>query len=190
MHGFQKPKTAQENQQKRFQRMTREPEGQQFGLLDKRTMVTELERLAVHFPRTDMDERKWGFLYDAFWEDCRLLTTSQFRNICRAYRQNPANRFFPTPGQLLDAAHSPMDDVYIVPEHEKYKALPAPEISEEEIAKRSKMLKELIAQQGVIPDSGERADPKPYTTLELQIHSKLASALLENLNKRIDTRHG
>lgn len=74
-----------------------------------RDIVVELERLAILFPRTDMDARKWQALFETFFEDMRGMSIEQIRDGCRRYRKNPANRFFPSPGQLLEACKSPFD---------------------------------------------------------------------------------
>lgn len=66
-----------------------------------RELVIELERLATIFPRTDMDARKWSVLFETFSEDFQGKTLEQIRHACQQWRQNPDNRFFPTPGQLL-----------------------------------------------------------------------------------------
>ena len=73
-------------------------------------MVAELERLAMVYPRADMDSRKWSILFLTFFEDLGRLTLENLRDGCSRYRRNPSNRFFPSPGQLLDACRDPYDD--------------------------------------------------------------------------------
>lgn len=75
----------------------------------ERDLVTELERLSIHFPRTDMDSRKWAMLFQSFSEDFKNKSLEEIRDGCRRYRQNAENRFFPTPGQLLEACKNPFD---------------------------------------------------------------------------------
>ena len=77
--------------------------------VSEREMVIELERLAISYPRTDMDQHKWAALFATFYEDCRHLTLNQIQDGCRRYRQEPSNRFFPTPGQFLAACRSPFE---------------------------------------------------------------------------------
>jgi hypothetical protein len=79
-------------------------------LVTPRELVSELERLSIHFPRTDMDERKWRELFRTFVEDFQHLSLAEVTFGCRRYRQNPANKFFPTPGQLLEACKDPYED--------------------------------------------------------------------------------
>lgn len=74
-----------------------------------REIVTELERLSIHFPRTDMDSRKWQALFETFVEDLGTLPIVQIRQGCQRYRKNAANRFFPTPGQLIEACQNPFE---------------------------------------------------------------------------------
>lgn len=88
--------------------MTREPSAQPSQLqiskpASAREVIAELERLAIHFPRTDMDSRKWQLLFETFREDMADLSIEQIREGCLQYRNDPDNRFFPTPGQLKEA---------------------------------------------------------------------------------------
>lgn len=103
--------------------MTREHSEPPCSSLTKREMVTELERLAITYPRTDMDPRKWMLLFETFWADIRHLTLNSLRDGCRRYRTNAANRFFPSPGQLLEACRDPFDGIF----PNRPPALPAPE---------------------------------------------------------------
>ena len=94
--------------------MTREPKEQPSSLQEwkqatARDIVMELERLAVAFPRADMDARKWSVLFETFFEDLQGLSIEAIRGGCRRYRRNPENRFFPSPGQLLEACKNPFD---------------------------------------------------------------------------------
>lgn len=123
--------------------MTKEASDLPHGLITPQDLRIELERLSTHFPRTDMNPAKWVLLAQDFWEDCQHLTVEQLRTLCRAYRSKPENRFFPTPGQLLEATHHPFEDVYITPEREYYRALPAPELSPEEFERRCQVLRDL-----------------------------------------------
>lgn len=68
-------------------------------------IVTELERLALvpAFYRPDMDSRKWKALFETYYEDLKGLSVEQLRAGCRAWRNNPENTKFPTPGQLREA---------------------------------------------------------------------------------------
>ena len=86
-----------------------------------RDLTIELERLAIHFPRTDMDARKWQLLFETFRLDFQGMTLAEIQNGCRRYRKNPENRFFPTPGQLLAACANPYDS----PKGKTYDPLPA-----------------------------------------------------------------
>ena len=38
------------------------------------------------------------------------MTLEQVRYGCNRYRKNPENKFFPTPGQLLEASKNPFDN--------------------------------------------------------------------------------
>lgn len=136
--------------------MTKGQSDSPHGSITPNELRIELERLGTHFPRTDMNPAKWVMLAQDFWEDCRHLSLPHLRDLCRAYRQDPDNRFFPTPGQLLNASHRPWDDIHI-PRHEQ-KALPTPVLSEEQAAERSRMLTELAGKL--------REKPEPLVPLE------------------------
>jgi hypothetical protein len=90
--------------------MTREPKEppstlQKWNEATPRDIVTELERLALvpAFWRPDMDPRKWAMLFETYHEDLRGLSVEQIRSGCKAWRNNPDNTKFPTPGQLREA---------------------------------------------------------------------------------------
>src|SRR5690348_6511174 len=70
-----------------------------------RDIVTELERLALvpAYYRPDMDSRKWAILFETYHEDLKGLSVEQLRSGCKAWRNNPENTKFPTPGQLREA---------------------------------------------------------------------------------------
>lgn len=44
-----------------------------------------------------------------FCNDLRGKSIEEIRYGCRRYRMNPENRFFPTPGQLIEACKNPFD---------------------------------------------------------------------------------
>jgi hypothetical protein len=169
--------------EQRFQRMTDEHLPPPNSLLTLRDMVMELERLAIHFPRTDMDSAKWKVLFLTFHEDCKHLSFARLREACRRYRQNPDNRFFPTPGQLLGTLKTGFDAVYISPP--KPKLLPEPELSPETIAERQRIVAEFAKSMRVSKQSSDREEPQAYTTVETQRHSELAPRLLANLQARL-----
>ena len=91
--------------------MTKEPSELQCSSpkLNARAMTVELERLALAFPRTDMDSAKWSMLFRTYFEDLQFLTIETLRAGCSRYRRNAENRFFPSPGQLLAACKDPFD---------------------------------------------------------------------------------
>ncbi len=68
-----------------------------------------------------MDPRKWAILFQTFIEDLAHKTLDEIRDGCRRYRTNPENRFFPSPGQLLEACRNPFDS----PPHHRHYSEPA-----------------------------------------------------------------
>lgn len=94
---------------------TEEPKVQHSSLQEwkaatPRDIVIELERLAIHYPRPDMDTRKWAVLFETFNADLQGRSLEEIRLGCQRYRQNHENRFFPTPGQLLAACKNQYGD--------------------------------------------------------------------------------
>lgn len=76
------------------------------GPITKLEMVTQLERLALQFPRPDLDRATdgWRLLYEIFWADLKRLSRDHLKLLCDCYSHNPKHTRFPTVGQLLDAA--------------------------------------------------------------------------------------
>lgn len=64
-------------------------------------ILVELERLAIHYPRTDMDRAKWRELFRTFAGDLARFSVNDVRYGCTHWRQS-GERFFPTPGQLIE----------------------------------------------------------------------------------------
>lgn len=71
-------------------------------------IMVELTRLAVHFP-TSLSPEEQALRLSEFCHDLKGKTLEEIRYGCRRYRQNPENRFFPTPGQLLEACRNPFE---------------------------------------------------------------------------------
>lgn len=68
-----------------------------------------LERLAIHYPRSDMNPQKWKLLFRSFLEILNGKTLTELRSGAHRYLRNAENKFFPTPGQLLDAMKNPFE---------------------------------------------------------------------------------
>lgn len=47
---------------------------------------------------------------ETYCEDLKHTTDAELADACRRWRMNAANKFFPTPGQLLDAGRNPFAD--------------------------------------------------------------------------------
>ena len=71
--------------------------------------IEVLERLAVHYPRTDMVEAKWRLLFMSFLEEIQHKSIDELRTGAARYCRNQENKFYPTPGQLLEACRNPFD---------------------------------------------------------------------------------
>lgn len=61
-----------------------------------------LSRLALHFWRPDFTPIQAQYLMEDYLEDLRGYSSNQVESACRNYRRDPENKFFPTPGQLID----------------------------------------------------------------------------------------
>lgn len=95
--------------------MTREHEPPHGSLQNSRPatpteIITELDRLSLPYHRPDMTEGKWRQLFLMFCEDLKGKTLAQIQMACRRWRQGADNKFFPTPGQLLELCIPPFAD--------------------------------------------------------------------------------
>lgn len=63
-------------------------------------VMAMLGKLALHYWRPDFSEQQAKLLFADFVEDLREYSPERIEAACTAYRRNPENRFFPTPGQL------------------------------------------------------------------------------------------
>lgn len=68
--------------------------------------IVSLELKYGRSPMTDGERRVW---LKEWVEDLGHLSDAEIAYGCARYRRNPANRFFPTPGQLLEACKNPFD---------------------------------------------------------------------------------
>lgn len=59
-----------------------------------------LAKLALHYYRPDFGPTQVKQLIEDFLDDLETWSVYSVERACRAYRNNPENRFFPTPGQL------------------------------------------------------------------------------------------
>lgn len=60
----------------------------------------ELAKLAPHYFRPDFGQPQAEALFEAFVEDLSDFATCEVELAIREYRRNPANKFFPTTGQI------------------------------------------------------------------------------------------
>lgn len=74
-----------------------------------REIISELTRLAFHYHNA-LSEAQIASRSADFCESLQGLSLAQIREGCRRYRDNPANKFFPSPGQLREACKSPFAD--------------------------------------------------------------------------------
>lgn len=64
-------------------------------------IIAELAKLDVIFP-TNLAVEERSLRYRVFCDDLGHLPRWKVERACRLYRYNPENRFFPSPGQLLE----------------------------------------------------------------------------------------
>ncbi len=57
-----------------------------------------------------MNEGEYRTWLKAFVEDLRGRSDAQIEHACRRYRQDPGNRFLPTPGQIMALCSTPYSD--------------------------------------------------------------------------------
>lgn len=112
-------------------------------------IMVELTRLAVHFP-TSLSPQEQALRLSEFCHDLKGKTLEEIRYGCRRYRQNPENRFFPTPGQLLEACKNPFE-TYTSRRYDPLDGLPpalSPEIAQ-------KLIKNTRAKYNFVPADQE-----------------------------------
>lgn len=56
-----------------------------------------------------MTPGKWKVLFATYYDDLKLLSFEELQYGCIRYRKDADNKFFPTPGQLLEACKNPYD---------------------------------------------------------------------------------
>lgn len=88
----------------------------------RKEISTAIAKLAVHYYRPDFTPEHAKLLFADFAEDLRDYPIDRIEDACRAYRRDPENRFFPTPGQLR--AYIPKPPVDTGPKVLPYSARP------------------------------------------------------------------
>lgn len=74
-------------------------------------IIVELSRLSVQMAHQgNPNKQDIALKLAAMCDDLRGKTLEEIRDGCRRYRKNPANNFFPAPGQLLEAMKNPYAD--------------------------------------------------------------------------------
>lgn len=63
-------------------------------------IILRIEALSVLYPRPNMTTGQQRVLLQTFCHDLADMTDPQIEWLCEKWRQNPENRFMPTPGQL------------------------------------------------------------------------------------------
>jgi hypothetical protein len=79
----------------------------------KRAVGAYLARLALHYWRPDFTAGQAKLLFEDFYSDLRRYPVAEIEGACQSWRRNSANRFFPTPGQLLEVLgekHGPIQE--------------------------------------------------------------------------------
>ncbi len=106
--------------------------------------VVHLGRLSLHYWRPDFTPEQAKLMFQDFAADMAGVTAGELVDVCREYRQDPLNRFFPTPGKLLElldhqltqrrrdkfAAKRLLDIFDGEPEPEKFSSKPLPTAAE------------------------------------------------------------
>jgi hypothetical protein len=65
-----------------------------------------LGALSLHFWRPDFTPEQAKLIFGDFSRDLAGVTSDELTDACAEWRKNPKNRFFPTPGQLLELVQS------------------------------------------------------------------------------------
>ncbi len=70
-------------------------------------ILAELAKLSLVYWRPDFTPTQAKQLYAMYIDDLRAWSLADIKSACKTYRRNGENRFFPTPGQLLDLIAKP-----------------------------------------------------------------------------------
>ena len=70
-------------------------------LITRPEMADVLARLSLHFHRPDFGPAQASLIVSDFMADLTGATAAMVDEACGVYRRDPANKFFPTPGMLL-----------------------------------------------------------------------------------------
>jgi len=93
----------------------------------EKAISAAIAQLSLIYWRPDFTPQQFKFAIAAYLEDFRKLSVYQVEMACREYRRNPENKFFPTPGQLLDLTKDKFADTPSrLPRFEGYPALEGP----------------------------------------------------------------
>lgn len=68
---------------------------------EREAKAVEISRLALHFWRPDFTPRQVKSVMSDYLDDLAGRSAWDVAEACKAWRRDGANRFFPTPGQLL-----------------------------------------------------------------------------------------
>lgn len=66
-------------------------------------IAAALSRLALHYWRPDFTPSQAALLIEDFLDDLKDFSVQQVINACAEYRRDGSNKFFPTPGALMEA---------------------------------------------------------------------------------------
>lgn len=72
------------------------------GSQDNQEKLAALARLQSHYYQPGQSREQLNAIFQDMLEDLAHLTPAEVQIACRRYRADGTNRFFPTPGQLLD----------------------------------------------------------------------------------------
>lgn len=133
-----------------------------------------------------MDPKKWAILTANWWVDLQHLSYDRLEELCGAYRRNPENRFFPTPGQLLHAdpdpaPRPPPSQRFVAPADETPTTEQCNAMHELATKLRSEIAKKHAARAGEEP-------PPPHVVAHVMTPAEEKARvpqLLDNLNKRL-----
>ena len=73
------------------------------GRRDNQEKLAALTRLQSHYYQPGQSREQLTAIFQDMLEDLAHLSPAEVRIACRRYRADAANKFFPTPGQLLGA---------------------------------------------------------------------------------------
>ena len=155
----------------------------------KAQIMARITALEMHFPKSAMTDGERRVWFQQWCEDLKHKTDAEIAYACMRYRQNGANKFMATSGQLIPLCQPAFEN-----KSRRYQPLadlgePLPEGRAKELIERTrKKYPEAFVEDRSIFDEDRK--PLEMTTEMIEREKSLATERQETLQRRLEDRHG